>query len=387
MLRTVAQFSFILEPKGSKRENSAYDCAEFIAIVYSLPLKTKFRGLIKRTGVLLRGRAGWSEFSPFSNYEPAVAANWLRAALETAETEWKTGLRTQIPVNITVPACDPDKAEKIVNASKATTAKVKVAEPGQNFKQDLERLEAVRGALGGNGKIRIDVNGGWDVDTAIRLLPLYCKAAGDIDTGIEYVEQPCKTVLELAQVRAKQAVLVAADESVRLATDPYQVAQLKAADLLVIKVQPLGGVKRCLEICEKTGITAVVSSALESRVGMYPSLVIAGSLPELPYACGLASTDIFAYDVTGIESGLELGEEAKSEASSTSGKVALFEKSTGNSYSPAFLSVCRSEPDFDTVYKWQADEKETEYWIARLQTCAEVLGFSIRILPNKVRNE
>lgn len=262
--------------------------------VYSAPLTTRFRGITTRTGVLYEGPAGWAEFSPFWEYEDSEAASWLKASHEAAYLGFPAALRTRIPVNVTVPATDPVRAHQIVTGSAGcTTAKVKVAERGQDINQEIARLEAVRDALGPAGKIRIDANGGWDVQTALSRLKILDRAAG----GLEYVEQPCATVAELAQVRKAQSVLVAADESIRRAQDPYEVKRLEAADIMVLKVQPLGGVAACLRLAQDIGLPVVVSSALESSVGLAAGLALAAALEELPYACGLATAQLFVRDV------------------------------------------------------------------------------------------
>jgi O-succinylbenzoate synthase len=173
------------------------------------------------------------------------------------------------------------------------TAKVKVAEPGQSPRDDEARLEVVRSLLGEVGRIRVDANGAWDVDRAARLLPAYDRAAG----GLEYAEQPCATVEELAALRRKVHIPIAADESVRRADDPLKVARLEAADVAVLKVQPLGGVRACLRIAETIGLPVVVSSALETSVGIAAGVALAAALPELPYACGLATAGLLARDV------------------------------------------------------------------------------------------
>ena len=197
-------------------------------------------------------------------------------------------------MNVTVPAVPAEEAVAVVLASNGCrTAKVKVAEPGQSETDDLARLEAVRSALGPAGRIRIDVNGLWDVETALARLPRYDRAAG----GLEYVEQPCATVEELALVRRRSDVLVAADESIRRAEDPYRVVALEAADVAVLKVQPLGGVRACLEIAERIGLPVVVSSALESSIGIAAGVALAAALPEQPYAAGLATVQLLARDL------------------------------------------------------------------------------------------
>ncbi len=261
--------------------------------VFSIPMTTRFRGITVREGVLIRGEAGWGEWSPFLEYDDEVAAPWLRCAEESAAGDWPAALRQEIPVNVTVPAVDPERAHAIVRAGGCTTAKVKVAEPGQSLGDDQARLEAVRDALGPDGRVRIDVNGLWDVDTAISSIPLLDRASG----GLEYVEQPCESVEELAHVRRAVGVPIAADESIRRAADPYRVRDLEAADVAVLKVQPLGGVRACLQIAEDIGLPVVVSSALESSVGIAAGVALAAALPELPYACGLATVQLLTDDL------------------------------------------------------------------------------------------
>ncbi|HEX4190083.1 MAG TPA: o-succinylbenzoate synthase [Marmoricola sp.] len=264
------------------------------AHVYSIALTTRFRGIDVREGLLLRGDAGWGEFSPFLEYDEPTALPWLLAAREAADLGWPEPVRTQIPVNVTVPACDPERARTIVLGSNGCrTAKVKVAEPGQSLAEDQARLEAVRDALGPHGLIRIDANGGWSVEEAIAAIPLLDRAAG----GLEYVEQPSPTVEDLAAVRRGVAVPIAADESIRRAADPYRVRDLDAADIAVLKVQPLGGVRACLRIAADIGLPVVVSSAIETSVGIAAGLALAAALPSLEHACGLATVQLLADDV------------------------------------------------------------------------------------------
>jgi O-succinylbenzoate synthase len=262
--------------------------------VYSVPMRTRFRGITVREGMLLRGPAGWGEFSPFLEYGAAVAAPWLRAAREAAFDGWPEPRRSTVPVNVTVPAVGPEAAARIVRAGAGCrTAKVKVAEPGQSLAEEVERLEAVRDALGPQGCIRVDANGLWSVEQAVRAIAVLDRAAG----GLEYVEQPVTAVEDLAAVRRRVDVPVAADESIRRAEDPYRVRDLDAADVAVLKVQPLGGVAACLRIAEDIGLPVVVSSALETSVGIAAGVALAAALPELPYACGLATVQLLTDDV------------------------------------------------------------------------------------------
>jgi o-succinylbenzoate synthase len=261
--------------------------------VWSIPMTTRFRGITVREGVLVETEDGWGEFSPFVEYDDAVAAPWLACALEAARGDWPAPVRSAVPVNVTVPAVGPERAHQIVVASGCGTAKVKVADPGETLADAQARLEAVRAALGPAGRVRIDVNGLWSVDEALAGIPVLDRAAG----GLEYVEQPCATVEELALVRRRVDVPIAADESIRRAADPYRVRDLEAADVAVLKVQPLGGVRACLRIAEDIGLPVVVSSALESSIGLAAGVALAAALPELRYACGLATRALLTDDL------------------------------------------------------------------------------------------
>ncbi|GAA3580549.1 o-succinylbenzoate synthase [Microlunatus spumicola] len=263
---------------------------------YSVAVPVRFRGLTARQGLLWRGPAGWAEWSPFLDYSGAELVPWLRAADEAAEVGWPAPVRTHVPVNCTVPAVGPEQAHAIVTASGCRTAKVKVADPGQTLADDLARCEAVRDALGPDGRLRVDANGAWDLDAAERAV----RALDRFD--LEYVEQPCAAVEDLAALRVRLAhagrpVPVAADESIRRAEDPYRVVALDAADVAVLKVAPLGGVRAALEVAERIGLPVVVSSALETSVGLAAGVALAAALPELPYACGLATLGLLADDV------------------------------------------------------------------------------------------
>lgn len=261
--------------------------------VVSIPMRTRFRGITVREVALLRGPAGWGEWSPFLEYPPDVAEPWLRCAEEAMAGDWPAPLRDAVPVNVTVPAVGPERAHEIVRAGGCRTAKVKVAEPGQTTADDEARVEAVRDALGPDGHVRVDANGGWSVDDAVAAIGRLDRAAG----GLEYVEQPVASVEDLARVRRRVDVPIAADESIRRAEDPYRVRDLEAADIAVLKVQPLGGVRACLEIAERIGLPVVVSSALETSVGIAAGVALAAALPSLPHACGLATVQLLTADV------------------------------------------------------------------------------------------
>src|ERR1700689_4880927 len=270
------------------------DWAELIGGLraFAIPMPVKFRGITVREGALIQGPAGWGEFSPFAEYGPKECARWLASALESAAGQWPAPVRDRIPVNVTVPAVGPELATKIVSGSGCRTAKVKGAERGQSEADDLERVEAVREALGPDGKIRVDANGGWEPGQAARMLRQLARF------GLEYAEQPCATLDELAELRRHVDIPVAADESIRRADDPLRVRAAGAADIVVLKVQPLGGVRAALRVAEACGLPVVVSSAVDTSVGLAAGVALAAALPKLPYACGLATMSLLAGDVT-----------------------------------------------------------------------------------------
>lgn len=255
---------------------------------FQIPLRLPFRGVTHRSGLLVHGPAGWGEFSPFPEYGPEFTRRWRSAAQEAALRPWPAPLRWRIPVNVTVPATSPERAHALVVASGCNTAKVKVGDSG-----DVARVEAVRDALGPSGRIRLDVNGGWDVDQAVsrirELAPL----------GLEYVEQPVRTAEEMTRLRRRVDVPLAADELVRLSPDPRRVLLRDVADVVILKVQPLGGVWAALAVAEALDLPAVVSSAVETSVGIAAGLALAAALPDLPYACGLATVLLMDGDVVG----------------------------------------------------------------------------------------
>ncbi|MBA8826702.1 O-succinylbenzoate synthase [Saccharopolyspora lacisalsi] len=260
--------------------------------VYALPMHTRFRGITVREGVLLGGPSGWGEFCPFEDYSDAESVPWLNAALEACAGNWPEPVREVVPVNCTVPAVDADRCHEIAANSGCSTAKVKVADAAQTPGEDIERVAAVRDALGGSGAVRVDANGLWDVDSATTRIRELDRAAG----GLEYVEQPCATLDELAAVRRRVDVRIAADESIRRAEDPLRVAVAGAADVAILKATPLGGVHRALRVAESCGLPCVVSSAVESSVGLAAQLALAGSLPQLPFACGLGTMSLLDGD-------------------------------------------------------------------------------------------
>lgn len=264
--------------------------------VYDIELSTRFRGITRRQGVLFEGPVGWAEWSPFPEYDDREAASWLCAAVEMATLGWPEPVRDKVPVNAIVPAIAPAAASQRVRAAGCMTAKVKVAERGQTLEQDVSRVAAVREELGPRGRLRVDANGGWSLEEAVVAI------AELAQFDLEYAEQPCASVEDLVELRSLLsrrgvAVPIAADESIRRVGDPLRVRDLGAADVAILKVQPLGGVRRCLELAEVLRMPVVVSSALETSVGLRAGVALAAALPELPYACGLETGSLLLDDV------------------------------------------------------------------------------------------
>lgn len=339
---------------------------------YAIGMRTRFRGITERHGMIWRGPAGWAEWSPFEDYSPAEAVPWLHAAQEAATTQWPEPRRSEIPVNCTIPAVDPQTAYGMARASGCGTAKVKVAEPGHRPSEELARVAAVREALGGAGKIRIDANGGWKVDEAVA-------AVADLAAfELEYVEQPCATAEELAAVRrglarSQQPVPVAADESIRRTADPYRVAELEAADIAVLKVQPLGGVRRCLAIAEDIGLPVVVSSALETSIGIRAGLALAAALPQLPYACGLNTVGLLSDDLARRSLLADAGV-LRIDAPDESGPPADTDQ-TGDQ--PGARPVGFQDADVSAVSRCTAPESVAAQWLDRLHSVTRIAGMTI----------
>ncbi|HYY00311.1 MAG TPA: o-succinylbenzoate synthase [Mycobacterium sp.] len=255
--------------------------------VVALPMRVRFRGITTRELALIDGPAGWGEFGAFLEYGDDEAAHWLAAALDSAYRIPPPPRRVRIDVNATVPAVDAAQVPEILaRFPGARTAKVKVAEPGQTLDDDVARVDAVRALV---ATVRVDANGAWTVDQAA--------AAAAALGPLEYLEQPCATVDELAQLRRRIDVPVAADESIRKAGDPLAVVRAGAADIAVLKVAPLGGISSMLKIAAQIDIPVVVSSALDSAVGIAVGLAAAAALPNLDHACGLGTGRLFVEDV------------------------------------------------------------------------------------------
>jgi O-succinylbenzoate synthase len=255
--------------------------------VIALPTKTNFRGITVREVALFKGEYGWAEFSPFLEYDDAEAAHWLASAVEAATTPRPQLFRTSVAVNGTIPGLnDSAQLKKIVDSFPGVkTFKVKV---GNDLAEDLARVNTIR-ELQPQAKIRIDVNGLWSVAQAEEFL----NSVGEI----EYVEQPCSTIEELRVLKSKTSVKIVGDEILRKAVDPFDIDLTGAVDYLMLKVQPLGGIKRAHAIAEHHKLPIVVSSALESAVGINYGLTLAASFQELNFDCGLGTGSLLAQDV------------------------------------------------------------------------------------------
>ena len=306
------------------------------ARVVALPLVTRFRGIDTREAMLLEGPHGWAEFSPFAEYDDDEATAWLRAAIDFGWEETPALLRERIAVNATVPAVTAEEVPGVLaRFPGCRTAKVKVADPGQTLADDVARVRMVRRVLGPEGRIRVDANGLWNVDEAEHAI----HALNEFD--LEYVEQPCATIEELAEIRRRTAYLdvgVAADESVRRAEDPLLVARTGSADILVIKAAPLGGIHAALELIGQAGLPAVVSSALDTSVGISMGAHLAAAIPELEFDCGLGTASLLAADVT---------------------TEPLLPVDGG-------IPVRRVTPDPGLLERYAAPDDRREWWLARL---------------------
>jgi len=316
------------------------------AKVVSLPLHTKFRGLNDRELMLFKGPNGWAEWSPFIEYEDEEAATWLTAAIEFSHGKLPALQRTQIPVNATLPAVAPDQVTKVLGQfGSFNTVKIKVAEGGQKLSDDVDRIMAVRAAYP-DAKLRLDANGKWSVDLALS----FTKALFKQGIQLEYLEQPVATIGEMAELRVKLLteripVKIAADESVRKVSDPFAVAHAQAADILVLKAAPLGGVSHALEIARGSGLPVVISSALDSSVGLSMGAHLAAALPELQFDCGLATAALLAGDVT------------RDPISPVDG----------------FIEVRRVEVDEEKLQTFNAEEHRYDCWLERLERSYKLL--------------
>lgn len=310
--------------------------------VVSIPMKTPFRGITHREALIFRGER-YAEWSPFVEYQDVEAATWLKGAISWANDPLPEIHRDHIFTNATLPAVAPTEVAAILKDFEPfRSVKVKVAQPGEGLEQDFARIKKVS-ELYPNARIRLDANGGYSLNQALDLVEAIT------DFNIEYLEQPVKLVTELAELKlaiAGTGLKITADESIRKASDPYEVARLEAADIVMLKAQPLGGVAAALEIANSIKLDVVVSSALETSIGISQGLHLAAALPELNYDCGLATLNLLDGDI--VQDSL---------------------KPVGSR-----LEVKVVEPDIELLEKWAASPERTKWWLDRLQRCLDVLG-------------
>ena len=261
--------------------------------VVALPTTTNFRGITLREVALFKGEYGWGEFSPFLEYDDAESAPWLACAIEAATQPRPKLFRNSVAVNGTIPATNDKKVMDVLVASYpgVKTYKVKV---GDNLREDIVRLARIR-SLGRTVNIRIDVNGLWSVEQALTNLYAFYENVGPF----EYVEQPCATLDELRELKSKIRIplKIAVDEVIRKTADPCALDLHGAADIVMLKVQPLGGIKRAHAIAEHHKLPVVVSSALESAVGINYGLTLAASFEEMNFDCGLGTGSLLSKNV------------------------------------------------------------------------------------------
>jgi O-succinylbenzoate synthase len=307
------------------------------ARVLSIPMRIKFRGITTREVLLFEGPKGWAEWSPFTEYEDEEASIWLKAAIEFAFGDIPEPTVKTIKVNATLAAVKDVRAA-LEPFGNFEVVKIKVAEAGQTLQDDLDRIHEARKYYP-EARIRLDANGGYDIETALTL----AKAMYEEGVPLEYLEQPVKTIAELAELRLKLKLLnikVAADESVRKVSDPLAVAQAHAADLLVLKAAPLGGINNALRIANQAGLPVVVSSALETSVGISMGAYLAAALNS-EYASGLATAALLTEDVTDTP------------LIPTNGEIPL----------------TRITPNKNSLAKLQAPADSTTWWLERLDCC------------------
>ena len=307
-------------------------------------MRVNFRGLTQREALLFKGTKRWAEFSPFVEYEDAEAANWLKAALSFANDSLPHLYRSAVPINATLPAVSIESVEGVLaKFGSFSTVKIKVAEAGQSVEEDLRRIREVA-RLYPEAKIRLDANGGYTIEEVLEL----AKRLEAID--IDYLEQPVATITELAELKRRLTLLgldfkIAADESIRKNSDPLEVARARAADIAVLKVQPLGGISEALHVASESGLDAVVSSAVETSIGISQGLFLAGALPTLNYDCGLGTISLLEGDIC---------------ADSLIAKDGSIE-------------IREVEPDPDLLLKYAASPDRTAWWLARLTRCLQLL--------------
>jgi O-succinylbenzoate synthase len=317
------------------------------AKVVSIPLRTKFRGLTERELLVFEGPNGWSEWAAFTEYQDEEAAVWLAAAIEWGFEQVPEPIRNQIPVNAILPAVPTEDIGKVLGrAGKFSTVKIKVADPKQSITDDLNRVLEVKN-LFPDTKLRLDANGGYTVPQALELLQKLASQSIDL----EYFEQPVATIAELAELRVEIGkrgwkVKVAADESVRRSSDPLAVELAGAADLLVLKSAPLGGIRNALEIARSSNLEISASSAMQSSIGLAAELHFAASLPNLNFDAGLGTGHLFGGDLS-------------------SDRLVPVD---------GVIELRRPEINTSSLEILKAEDHRYDWWVARLERCSRILG-------------
>jgi O-succinylbenzoate synthase len=328
----------------SQNQNPALADLVSAARIVALPLRAKFRGLEEREVLLFEGPNGWAEWAPFVEYTDEEAAVWLAAAIDFAYGELPQLHRDRIAVNATLPAVAPDSVERVLsNFGEFSTVKIKVAETGHTITDDIARIQKVR-ELYPDTKIRLDANGGFQITQSIDLV----NQLKHLGIDIEYFEQPVASIAEMAELRlqlSRIGVKIAADESVRKVSDPLAVAQANAADILVLKAAPLGGIGRALAIAAEAELPVVISSALDSSVGLSMGAYLAAAIPDLEFDCGLATSALLAGDVTREPLRAENG----------------------------FIQVRRIDVDKSKLEIFAAQDHRHDWWLERLERVYKLL--------------
>ncbi len=317
------------------------------ARVVSIPLRTRFRGMTERELLVFEGPNGWSEWAAFPEYGDEEASLWLEAALEWGYGSLPATKRSQVKVNAILPAIKVEEIAKLLSkAGKFETVKIKVSESGQNLTDDISRIQEVK-TLYPEAKIRLDANGGFDIPLALELI----EKLSALGIKLEYFEQPVKTIAELAELRLEISkrgleTLIAADESARKSSDPLAVEIAGAADILVLKSAPLGGIARALEVAASSKLPIVASSAMQSSIGLGAELHFAASLDELVFDAGLGTLNLFAGDLVRNQLRPENG----------------------------VLEVRREELNTSALEIFNAEDHRYDWWIARLERCGRLIG-------------
>lgn len=261
------------------------------APIFSIPLTNPLGGRAVCEGMLIEGPQGWGEFSPPRDVDDRQAARWLTAAIEVGTVGWPDPVRGRVPVAAMVPSVLPDVARQIVAEAGCRTVSVRVAE--HSLAEDIARVEAVRDALGRSGAIRCDAGGRWNLESAARAVPALDRAAG----GLEFIEDPCAALADAAQLRRRVNVPIAVDRGIREAPEPLRLTLGDAADIAVLTVGALGGVRRALRVAEACGLPCVAAADLESSIGLSGGAALAGVLPETGFAAELGARGLLGGDV------------------------------------------------------------------------------------------